>query len=46
MKAVAKANINDILYINRPEPDIEQIQITHSPDQEEITTIKVTPDCT
>ena len=43
---VATANIRYILNINNPESELEQIQITHSPDQEELTTIKQTTDST
>ena len=41
---VATANMKDILDINHPDSEIEQIQITHSPDQEELTTIEATTD--
>ena len=36
---VAMAYIDDIVQLNRPETDIEQIQITHSPNHEEIATL-------
>ena len=43
---VATADTNDIAKINDAESVLEQIQITHAPDQEELTSIEQTTDRT
>ena len=43
---VATADINDISKINDEESMLEQINITHAPDQEELTSIEQTVDST
>ena len=37
---IATANIDDILELNHPDTNIEEIKITHQPTNEEITTMK------
>ena len=43
---IATADIDDILELNHPDTNIEEIKITHQPTDEEITTLETTQDST